>query len=151
MNASTDSTGRNAARPRHAGADAIDGLLDAQLARIRRRFLLHGLGWVVAAIAAATVVYFGLDLGLQLPRAVRIVVSLGVLAYLAAGVRRRVLYPLRRSFGREDVAIAFERRFPELHERLISAYQLEVAAGRGADRREQSDAMIAREIGRAHV
>ncbi len=79
---------------------------------------------------------------------VRIVVTLGIVAYLVMGLRRRILYPLRRPFGRDDVALAVERRFPELHQRLISAHQLEVAAARG-DLRDQSAAMVQRLLDQA--
>jgi hypothetical protein len=76
------------------------------------------------------------------------VLTLGVLVYLAVGVRRRVLYPLRRPFERDDVALAIERRFPDLHQRLISAHQLHRAAETGS-LRDQSETMVRRIVAEA--
>lgn len=127
--------------------DLVEGLhrvLGEQRSRIRARFFLHGAGWVVAACAAAFAIYFLLDRWLHLPAPVRIVLSLAVLVYLALGWRRRISYPLGREFTRDDTALAIERRFPDLRERLISAIQLrdQAAAGGEAGLRGQSAAMI---------
>jgi hypothetical protein len=132
-----------------AWSDEIDHLLEEQLGRIRRRFLIHGLGWLTAAAAAAVFAYFLLDLGLELPRAVRILMTAGLAVYLGFGLRRRVLYPLRRAFGRGDVAIAIERRFPELREQLITAFELKGALAPDAAPealRSQSAAMVERVV-----
>lgn len=132
-----------------AWSDQIDALLGEQLRRIRGRFLLHGIGWMVAGAAACTVLYYLLDVGLQLPTPVRVIVTLGIVTYLGFALRRRVVYPMRRAFGREDVAIAIERRFPELRERLVSAFQLKAALAPGTaprSLRDQSAAMIERVV-----
>lgn len=132
-----------------AWSDEIDSLLGEQLRRIRTRFVVHGAGWMVAAAAACVVVYFLLDVGLELPRLVRLVVSAGIAGFLVYEVRRRLLYPLHRAFGRSDVAIAIERRFPELRERLVSAFQLKASLSPEAGERalrDQSAAMVERVV-----
>ncbi|MCA8942072.1 MAG: hypothetical protein KDB80_05875, partial [Planctomycetes bacterium] len=88
----------------------IEWRLGALLDRVRRRFLVHGLGWMLAAITAGLVVYFALDRLLDLPALVRVVLSIGLVTFLAFGLRRRIVYPLRRAIAREDIAIALERR-----------------------------------------
>lgn len=107
-----------------SAAAPIDRALETLGQRLRRRFLVHGLGWMLAAIAAGIGLYFILDRALDLPRGVRVVISIGLVAFLIYGLRRRVLYPLGRAFSRDDVATAVERRFPQLRQRLISAVQL---------------------------
>lgn len=130
-----------------AWSEEIDAVLAEQLARIRRRFLVHGLGWVVAAAAIGICLYYALDRALELPAPVRVITTLVGLTYVGFGVERRLRYPLRRAFGRDDVAIAIERRFPELREQLVTAHELRATVG--ADEgslRDQSAAMVARVI-----
>lgn len=109
--------------PRAAGAN-IDRTLAAQLARIRARFLAHGAGWLTAAVFGAGVAYYVLDRNLHLPGAVRVIATLACVAGAVLAFRRRIAYPMSRRFGHDDVAIAVERRFPELREKLITAVQL---------------------------
>ncbi|MHC4513365.1 MAG: hypothetical protein ACYS5W_06670 [Planctomycetota bacterium] len=119
----------------------LEALLGRQLRRIRTRFLLHGVGILLFALGGLAVIYYGTDRLLQLPPEVRVLVTLGLTVYLLFLTRRWILYPLGRRFTRGDVAIALEQRFPELHQKLISALQL----GRDADTgklRNQSAAMI---------
>jgi len=119
----------------------LEAHLGQQLRRIRGRFLLHGIGAVLFMTGGVLVAYYGLDRLLQLPPAVRVLISLSLAGYLLYLTRRFLLYPLGRSFTRGDVAIAFEQRFPELRQKLISALQL----GRKADAgelRNESEAMV---------
>lgn len=102
---------------------------------------------MLAALAVLTLVYYVTDRSLGLPPAVRVLLSLGVVAYMVIGFRRRVLYPMTRVFHRDDIAVALERRFPQLGERLISAVQLADMVERqpghsDTDLRNQSAAMI---------
>lgn len=141
-------TGPPAGVPREADLRAwsleLDQALAGQHARIRRRFLLHGLATLLSVLAVVTLVYYVADRALELPAAVRVVASLGLVAYLVVGTRRHLLYPWRKTFGRDDVAIVVERRFPELREKLITAWQLKDALAAGsATLRGQSPAMIA--------
>lgn len=121
----------------------LETLLGQQLRRIRSRFLLHGIGVLLFITGAVSVAYYGLDRLLQLPPAVRVLLSLALAGYLVFLTRRWLLYPLGRSFTRGDVAIAFEQRFPELRQKLISALQLGRRAGAG-ELRNESAAMVER-------
>lgn len=102
----------------------LERILHHQLGRIRQRFLVHGIACVLVVVALATIFYYPLDRYLRLPGAVRILLSLGLLAWFGYLVNRHVLYPIRRSFTRRDVALAIEEKFPELDQKLISAIQL---------------------------
>ncbi len=120
----------------------LDSLLEGQLAHIRRRFLIHGIGWILAASALVIGTYYLLDRTLGLPAPIRIALTLASAAVLVVALRRRVLYPLTRAFGRDDVALALERRFPDLRQRLISAVQLNDSLQREGELRNQSAGMI---------
>jgi hypothetical protein len=132
--------------------EQLERLLAAQRAQVRRRFLLHGLGWIAAAATGALLIYFVADRTLRLPVGVRLLASAAVLVFVGLGLRRRLLYPLRARIARDDVAVTYERLFPDLQERLISAVQLgDQLRGAPADAaaaplRNQSEAMIARTI-----
>ncbi len=124
----------------------LEGVVERQRRRLRRRFAVHGLGWLVAALAIGVGAYYALDRALVLPLPVRLLLSLGLVAFLVLGLRRRLLYPLRKAIGGDDLAVVIERRFPELRERLISALQLGRAAQAGQALRDQSAAMIERVV-----
>ncbi|MEM7204278.1 MAG: hypothetical protein AAF628_28725 [Planctomycetota bacterium] len=134
-------------RGQHAAADRLAQVLARQSARIRRRFLVHGLGWLVATSLAGILIYYAVDRWLELPAAVRWLLTGGLVVLVGYALRRWVLVPLRRPLGRDDVAVVIERQFPELAERFISAVQLSdsVAAGPGG-LRNQSPAMIEKVI-----
>ncbi len=104
--------------------EQVREVLDRQLGRIRRRFLLHGLCTVAALALLLFGVYFALDRGLRLPATVRIVVTLGIVAALAWAFRRFLIYPLTRQVSRADVALVLERHMPQLDSSWISAWQL---------------------------
>ncbi len=127
---------------------SLGRVLESQRQKIRQRFLIHGLGWIIAATSAGILVYYLLDRSLALPSWVRILLSAACLSYLVLGIRSRVLYPWTRKFGESDVALAIERRFPGLEQRLISALQL----GRSLENenlRGQSPAMIRKVLAQA--
>ena len=123
----------------------LEQLLGHQLGRIRRRFLIHGIGSFLSVVAVAVVLYYPLDRYLRLPGGVRILLSIGGAIYLGLLLRRFILYPLRHSLTRRDVALAIEERFPELRQKLISAIQLGKSAletKEAGGPRNQSRAMI---------
>jgi hypothetical protein len=84
-------------------------LLAGQAARLRRRYLVHGLGWTLLLPAAAIGLFFGLDHTLHLPLAVRLLHTTVTIALLAYGLQRFLLYPLSRRFQSLDIAQALER------------------------------------------
>jgi hypothetical protein len=120
-------------------------LLQRQLRALRGRYLRHGLGLVLAALAGVVLLFFALDRWLLLPLPIRLLHTAAVLATAGFGFWRFVRYPLSRRFEELDAAVWFERAFPALHQRVVSAVQL-AAARDAADPalRNQSQAMIDR-------
>lgn len=119
---------------------ALQPLLQAQARRLRTRYLSHGLGLSLLLPTAALLLFFLLDHTLRLPLPIRLLhtaVTVGLLAYALA---RFVRYPLSRAFAELDMAQLLERRFPELHQRLVSTVQLQAIDP--ADLRNQSRPMI---------
>jgi hypothetical protein len=111
--------------PTASQSQKINKLLGRQRRRIRRRFLIHGLGWVLGVTTALAVAYYLTDRSLRLPGGVRILLSTAALAYVLYVFRRHLLYPLGRHITSTDVAVVLERRFPELHQKLVSAFELQ--------------------------
>jgi hypothetical protein len=99
-------------------------LLARQLARLRARYLWHGLGAVLALGGAAVLLFFGLDRWFGMPLPIRLFHSALLLLIGGYATARFVLYPLRARFADLDLAVWFERTFPQLHQRLVSAIQL---------------------------
>lgn len=142
-------TNPNAAEARRTFARAIEPLLDRQHARLRRRYVVHGLGFVLLLPALAILLFFALDHSLRLPVAIRLLHTLAVIALAGYALSRFVLYPMSRRFTALDIAQALERAFPALHQRLVSAVELQRSAGDGDDARalrNQSAAMIDRVV-----
>lgn len=107
---------------------------------MRRRFAMYGTALVVALVAGAIAFAFALDRWLLLPAPVRLFHSALVAALLVGGAVRFLRYPLSRRFGDVDLAVWFERTFPDLHQRLVSAVQL--TAVPDGELRNQSRPMI---------
>ena len=135
-----------AAPTRNTGLPFLDGLLGQQLGRIRRRFLIHGIGLVLAALGLLAIAYYLIDRTLELPQAVRILVSLGAATWVGIEVYRRVIVPQIRPFADADVAVALERRFPELQDRLITAHEFGSRRDNPESLRDESAAMIDRVV-----
>lgn len=123
-------------------AAALRPLLTAQARRLRGRFLGHGLAVVVLLPAAAVLLAFALDHWLHLPLPIRLLHSTAIATLLGWCLWRFVRYPLSRRFSEVDMAVLFERAFPELHQRFVSAVQL--GELQGDDLRNQSREMIDR-------
>lgn len=121
---------------------ALTPLLTGQLRRLRRRFLVHGVVTTTTAAAGAVVLFLGLDWSLRLPLPIRLFHTALTIALVAFCWLRFVRYPRRRRFDEVDVAVWFERTFPELHQRLVSAVQLRDLSGPRL--RNQSQPMIER-------
>lgn len=115
-------------------------LLLRQLARLRRRYLWHGLGMAAILVTALVLLFFGLDRWLLLPVPIRLLHTLAVGGALVFAVLRFVRYPLQRAFSDVDLALWLEHTYPELHDRLVSAVQLQSASA--GDLRNQSRAMV---------
>lgn len=129
----------------------IAAALDELRGRVRRRFVIHGIGWLVAALAALFFVHYLLDRGLELPRLPRLALLVGIGIFIFRGIQRRLLYPVQRKLGRDDIALLVERNHPALHQELISAVQLDGAHARGdsqtlIDRVQESAAERLRDV-----
>ncbi len=131
-----------AAVPRHAVQRHLEALLAAQRGRLRRRFLWHGVSLTALLVAAAVLLFFLLDHSLRLPLPIRLLHTIATLALLAFAVHRFVRYPLRRPLAALEVAEVLERTFPSLHQRLVSAVQLQELDDTAL--RNQSAAMVDR-------
>lgn len=131
-----------AASPGGAIGPELERLLQGQLRRLRLRFLWHGLGATVALLLAAVLLAFLLDHTLRLPAPIRLLHTAAIAGLAGYGlwhfVRRPLLLPLQSL----DVAVLLERQFPDLHQRLVSALQLQRSRAHG-ELRNQSEAMIA--------
>ena len=120
----------------------LQPLLARQLARLRGRYLWHGVAKAVLWVAALVLLFFALDRWLRLPTPIRLFHTLAVVAVGAYGVARFVRYPLSRRFTEVDLAQWLEQTYPELHQRLVSAVQLHGVEEPAL--RNQSRAMIDR-------
>ncbi len=131
---------------RVAASLELDRLLDGQLARVRHRYLVHGLATAVLLPGAVVLGAFVLDHVLRLPTPIRLFHTLIIAATFAIAAWRFVWYPLSKRFSETDAAVLLERAFPELHERLVSAVQLKASLAASDDEglRNQSAAMIER-------
>ncbi|PIE22816.1 MAG: hypothetical protein CSA62_10225 [Planctomycetota bacterium] len=92
--------------------------------RMRRRFLLHGGLWTLCATTLVLLAHYTIDRNLDLPAPIRLLLLGAALVYLAFGVQRRLLAPLKVQFADRDIALWVERNHPELHQELVSAVQL---------------------------
>jgi hypothetical protein len=115
-------------------------LLQTQLRALRARYAVHGLLRTATLLAGAVLLFFGLDRWLLLPLPIRLFHTAATLGLLAFGLWRFVRYPLQKRFADLDAAIWFERTFPSLHQRLVSAIQLQALPEPAL--RNQSAAMI---------
>ncbi len=120
----------------------IEQLLAAQIQRLRRRYLVHGLAWACVLFLGFGAAYFVLDRLLHLPLAVRLLFSAAYVLVMLLLLRRRIVYPLRRPITADDMALAIERHDPGLQQELISALQL--AHGDLRDSRALAAAVVAR-------
>jgi hypothetical protein len=121
----------------------LDELVGEQLRTVRRRFVVHGLCWSLLLPALVVLAAFLLDNFLRLPTPIRLfhtAITVGVVVW---SVQRFLRYPLGKHLLPVDLATAIERRFPELHERLVSALQLKRLGDEGGPGlRNQSPEMI---------
>lgn len=133
-------TAARAEDARRTFAHAIEPLLGRQHDRLRRRYVLHGIGYTFLLPALAIALFFVLDHTLRLPVAIRLFHTVVVLGIVGFAIARYLVYPLSRRFSTLDIAQTLERAFPELHQRLVSAVQLQQMPD--AALRNQSTAMI---------
>ncbi len=104
---------------------ALERLLGALSARLRRKILLHGSGTFLFVVAAWLVFAFLADWGLRVPHGVRLLHGLVLVGLSAFFLWRDLLRPWLRVPGRDGLAVLLERAHPELGELLVSAVQFQ--------------------------
>ena len=116
----------------------IEGELEGLERGLRARLLFLGLSRVAALFLSLAVLLFLIDRAFTPPLEVRwtlLVLSGALLAWVAW---RYLVRPLRVPLGPTVMALALERRLPELAQRLVSAVQL----GKAADEEELSPGLV---------
>ena len=105
--------------------------------RLRWYVVLDGLPIVLATTICFLVATFLVDRSLWLARDMRAVQLLSLILVVAAATWRWIVRPLTVPLPCSDLALLLERRFPQLHSRLITAVELAhaPAAGRSPARR----------------
>ncbi|MCA8997070.1 MAG: hypothetical protein KDA80_08790 [Planctomycetaceae bacterium] len=102
---------------------------------IRRYIFLEGLAVVIALACGLFWLTYGLDVGwfwlsqLELPSSFRIMTLLMAMVVLAAVLLTWLVARLFRTMRARDLALALERRFPQLNDRLITAVELGETGG----------------------
>src|SRR5258708_27659595 len=95
--------------------------LDRVHAQMTRLVWVHGLATVLGATAALLLLDFVLDWSLHVPRGVRWVHLLCLIALPTYLVLRTLARPLRARPDRTACAVLLERAYPELRELLVTA------------------------------
>ncbi len=96
---------------------------------LRIRVFLLGLFRAGAILLSLAILLFLIDRAFTPPLPVRWILLVLSLAFAAWTARRFLVRPLRVPLGPTEMALALERRFPELAQQLVSAVQLGQAPG----------------------
>ncbi len=107
-----------------AELDSIRRKLKELRSSVSNALMLEGGGRVALALLGIVVVSFALDRFFKLEQSARGVLLLAFLGVLGYLVWRYLVKRAQGVPGEDPLAIAVERRFPELNDRLISALQL---------------------------
>ena len=102
----------------------IKSRLAALRGKVTTALILDGSARVVGVFFALIAMSFTMDRIFKLEIGARVVILLGMAAAAAYALWRFVFRPLNGVPGEDPLAIAVERQFPELGDRLISALQL---------------------------
>lgn len=106
----------------------VSETLQARLRRLRGRLrtliTLEGLARILAVLGLLMVLTFLFDWATPLPAVLRLVLTLLCAFLLVVTFWRSLVSPLGRRVMDDQVAIAVERRFPDLNDKLISTVQL---------------------------
>lgn len=102
--------------------------LEKLRSQLRGLYFVHGLGACANFILATFLFSYVLDRLLHLPRSLRLAFLGLALIGSAWFLVRKLFYPLHRKIEERDIALALERRFPELREKLITAIEFSGSA-----------------------
>ncbi len=92
--------------------------------KLRALVTLEGLARILVVLGLLVVLTFLFDWATPLPGALRLILTVLCAGILAVTLWRSLLLPLAGRMTDDQVAIAAERRFPDLNDRLISTVQL---------------------------
>jgi len=102
----------------------IPSRLKALRSKVATALAIDGGARLAGMLLAVVAVSFTVDRIFKLETGARVVILIGMLAALGWTVYRYLVRRLSGVPGEDPLAIAVERRFPELGDRLISALQL---------------------------
>ncbi len=102
----------------------ITRVLDAVRGRLRLRILLAGGARVLRDATALALATFAVDIALEPPRPVRILLAVTCVATVLLSAWRHFAKRLATKFSDDELALLVERSHPELNDRVISALQL---------------------------
>ncbi|MBI5360123.1 MAG: hypothetical protein HZA48_06015 [Planctomycetes bacterium] len=98
--------------------------------RIRYLYIMEGLAKILIVFSLFCIITFVIDWSLRdIPSYVRIVFLISGILILLYSLYKYAVYPLTRKITDDDIILLVERRFPELKEMLISAFQLARVTG----------------------
>jgi len=116
--------------------------------RVRRLLALHGMAWVVAALAVAVILAGLADWLVHLVPEVRLALLIGAVALAGWLGWRRVVTPLVVRFRDLDIALRIERRWPGLNDRLSSTIEFLRARDQAGDASAGSEGLRAATVAR---
>lgn len=106
----------------------VPEIVQNRLAGLRRKvrslITLEGLARIIVVLGLLVVLTFLFDWATPLPAALRLILTLLCAVILAATFWRSLIAPLAGRITSDQIAIAAERRFPDLNDKLISTIQL---------------------------
>jgi len=117
----------------------IEGRLESLKGYLRTVFLVDGTSRLIIATVLVLIAAFMLDWWLRLPGGVRLVILVACGIAFVRELYRRVIGAAAAPLSIDDAAVAVEREYPSLSDRLISAVQLKREA-------EKPDALISRSL-----
>jgi hypothetical protein len=106
----------------------VSKTLQARLGKLRGKLraliTLEGVARILAVLGLLVVLTFLFDWATPLPATLRLVLTLFCALVLVLAFWRSLVSPLTRRMTDDQVAVAVERRFPDLNDKLISTVQL---------------------------
>ena len=103
--------------------EIVQARLRGLRSKLRALVTLEGLARILVVLGLLVILTFLFDKATPLPAALRLILTLLCAAILVVTLWRSLLVPLAMRMTDDQIAIAAERRFPDLKDRLISTVQ----------------------------